>query len=47
MLGNGDTAFDDNGDLKDAGTVKFLESCFSDFLTFAERKNMGKKEAAK
>ncbi len=45
MLGNGNTAFDDNGDLKDEGTVKFLESCFSDFITFAGHKNASKEGA--
>ena len=39
LLGNGDTAFDDHGDVKDEGTVKFLDKCFAEFITFAERNN--------
>ena len=35
LLGRVQTAFDENGDLKDQGTIDFLESCFFRFLRFA------------
>lgn len=35
LLGRVHQAFDKNGDLKDPGTVDFLESCFNKFIHFA------------
>jgi fumarate reductase flavoprotein subunit len=40
LLGNAYDAFDDNGALKAAGTVAFLESCFSKFQRFVDVANM-------
>ncbi|MEE1325250.1 MAG: NAD(P)H-dependent oxidoreductase, partial [Streptococcus sp.] len=35
LLGLAHQAFDENGDLKDQGTIDFLESCFFRFVRFA------------
>ncbi|MFC6181796.1 flavocytochrome c [Lactiplantibacillus daowaiensis] len=34
LLGRAQTTFDDHGDLKSAGTVAFLDSCFAKFMKF-------------
>lgn len=39
LLGRAHQAFDENGDLKDEGTVDFLDSCFSRFLRFVDVAN--------
>lgn len=36
FLGDARNAFDDDGNLKDAGTVKFLEKCYHEFIEFAK-----------
>ncbi|WP_057736379.1 NAD(P)H-dependent oxidoreductase [Liquorilactobacillus uvarum] len=36
LLGNVKEAFDDNGVIKDQQTIKFLEDCFNEFLSFVE-----------
>lgn len=46
FLGNCREAFDDNGDLKDEGTVKFLEKCVSEFKQFADTVNSATKKVA-
>lgn len=40
LLGDVKTAFDDNGNLKDEGTVKFLDSTVKKFIKFAKVINM-------
>lgn len=44
FMGHEKEAFDDQGNIKDPNTVKFLESVFSDFLTFAKKNPAPKKE---
>lgn len=39
LLGRAHQAFDENGDIKNEGTVDFLDSCFFRFLRFAEIAN--------
>ena len=39
LLGRVQHAFDENGDLKDQGTIDFLESCFFRFIHFANIAN--------
>ncbi|MFR3729309.1 flavocytochrome c [Lacrimispora sp.] len=39
LLGNADKAFDEDGNLKNEGTVDFLEICFLRFLRFAKIAN--------
>ena len=39
LLGRVQHAFDENGDLKDQGTIDFLESCFFRFIRFANIAN--------
>lgn len=39
LLGRAHRAFDENGDLKDEGTVDFLDSCFLRFLRFVDVAN--------
>lgn len=46
FLGNCRQAFDAHGDLKDEGTVKFLEKCVSEFSHFVKVVNRAEKEAA-
>ncbi|WP_295745998.1 NADPH-dependent FMN reductase [uncultured Limosilactobacillus sp.] len=46
FLGNCRQAFDDDGNLKDSGTVKFLEQCVDEFSHFATVVNRAAKEAA-
>ena len=36
FLGDVKNAFDDDGNLKDEGTVKFLEKCYKEFRDFAQ-----------
>lgn len=36
FLGDAKNAFDDEGNLKDAGTVQFLEKCYHEFTDFAK-----------
>ncbi|HIW69875.1 MAG TPA: NAD(P)H-dependent oxidoreductase [Candidatus Limosilactobacillus merdipullorum] len=45
FLGNCRDAFDEQGDLKDEGTVKFLEQCVREFGDFANVVNRAEKEA--
>ena len=46
FLGNCRQAFDDQGNLKDQGTVEFLEKCVSEFSHFVKVVNRAAKEAA-
>ncbi|ETY75493.1 NADPH-dependent FMN reductase [Lactiplantibacillus fabifermentans T30PCM01] len=39
LLGRAQTAFDDQGNLKESGTVAFLESCFAKFMKFTDLVN--------
>ncbi len=36
FLGDARNAFDDDGNIKDEGTVKFLEKCYHEFIDFAK-----------
>ena len=40
LLGNVQLAFDDEGNLKDQGTIDFLETCFSRFMRFTKISNL-------
>lgn len=44
FMGHEEEAFDENGNIKDPNTVKFLEKVFADFLTFAKKNPAPKNE---
>lgn len=37
LMGHGPDAFDSNGDLKDSGTIAFLEECVDHFIKYVEK----------
>ena len=40
LLGNAKEAFDENGNLKDQGTVNFLKECLEKFIRFVNMVNV-------
>ncbi|MGX7107426.1 FAD-dependent oxidoreductase [Hutsoniella sourekii] len=44
LMGNAQNAFDEEGNIKDSGTINFLESCIDNFIRFASVSNDLNKE---